>query len=108
LIAAVIQRFDGQRYELVAYVVMNDHVHVLVRPLLQYELHEILHSWKSYSAHQMQRDSRRRGQIWQHEYFDRIVRDDKELSEKINYILQNPWKRWPEINEYRWVWPLES
>jgi len=39
-------------------------------------------------------------------YFDRIVRDDKEFAQKRDYIIGNPWKRWPDIAEYRWVWPL--
>ncbi len=107
LIVAAMKRFDVQRYELVAYVVMNDHVHALVRPLATYELKDILHSWKSYTARQMQRETNRRGQVWQHEYFDRIVRNDNELVEKLNYIVRNPWKRWSDVDEYRWVWPLE-
>ena len=31
--------------------------------------------------------------------------DDKEFVEKFDYILGNPWKRWPELAEYAWVWP---
>ncbi len=107
LIVAAMKRFDVQPYALVAYVVMNDHVHALVKPLATYELKDILHSWKSYPARQMQRETNRRGQVWQHEYFDRIVRNDNELVEKLNYIVRNPWKRWSDVDEYRWVWPLE-
>ncbi len=55
----------------------------------------------------VQGETNRRGQVWQHEYFDRIVRNDNELVEKLNYIVRNPWKRWPDVDEYRWVWPLE-
>lgn len=53
----------------------------------------------------MQREYGRRGRIWQDEYFDRIVRDEKEFAEKFNYIVGNPWKRWPELTHYGWVWP---
>lgn len=39
----------------------------------------------------------------QDEYFDRIVRDEAELLEKAQYIINNPFKVWPEIEEYPWV-----
>ena len=107
MVAAAMKKFDGQRYELAAYVVMDDHVHALLTPLATYELKGILHSWKSFTSRQMQRRHRRFGRVWQDEYFDRIVRDDRELAEKQKYIIVNPWKRWPEMESYLWVWPLE-
>ena len=100
------KRFDGQRYELPAYVVMDDHVHALLAPLVPYELQSILHSWKSFTARQMQREHKRFGRVWQDEYFDRIVRDDKEFIQKLEYIVGNPWKRWPGVDQYPWVWPI--
>ncbi|MBV8054595.1 MAG: transposase [Deltaproteobacteria bacterium] len=108
LVAAAIMSFQGQRYELAAYVVMDDHVHALVTPLSGYDLASILHSWKSFTARQMQRNHKRYGRVWQDEYFDRIVRNDKEFVQKLDYIIGNPWKRWPEMGQYRWVWPLED
>ncbi len=84
---------------------MDDHV--LLAPLAPYELQGILHSCKSFTAHQMQRQHKRTGRVWQDEYFDRITRDDKELSQTAEYIVTNPWKRWPKIEEYPWVWPPE-
>jgi putative transposase len=106
LVAAAIISFRARQYELAAYVVMDDHVHALVAPLPGYDLAGILHSWKSFTARQMQREHKRYGCVWQDEYFDRIVRDDKEFVQKLNYIVQNPWKRWPEMGKYDWVWPL--
>ncbi len=44
------------------------------------------------------------GRVWQEEYFDRVVRDEAELVEKAQYILDNPRKRWPEGRDYLWVW----
>src|ERR1700687_4369077 len=72
LIAAELNHKHEQRYELYAYVIMNDHVHVLLRPLDDQPLEKIIHSWKSFTAHTMQRRHRRRGRLWQDEYFDRI------------------------------------
>jgi putative transposase len=103
-IASSLQYFDQQRYDLLAFVVMPDHVHVLVRPKNGFCLSQIVHTWKSYSAYALQREFSRRNAIWQDEYFDRIVRDQDELNEKVQYILTNPLKIMPEIHDYRWVW----
>ena len=46
LVVAAMKSFDGQRYQLAAYVVMDDHVHALLTPLAGYELKAILHSWE--------------------------------------------------------------
>ena len=107
LVVAAIKSFDGQRYQLAAYVVMDDHVHVLLRPFAGYELKAILHSWKSFTARQMQREHKRFGRVWQDESFDRIVRDDGEFAQKLDYNVGNPWKRWPGIRDTPWVWPLD-
>jgi hypothetical protein len=55
LVASAIRSFDGERYQPLAYVVMDDHVHALVWPFPAHGLDGIVHSWKSFSAHQMQR-----------------------------------------------------
>ncbi len=102
LIADALRHFEGRRYELFGYVVMNDHVHVVVRPIDPHSLIAIIHSWKSFTANRLQREHRRHGGVWQDEYFDRLIRS--ELTEKLEYIANNPRKRWPEIVEYRWVW----
>ena len=107
LVMTAIRKFEGQRYELAACVVMDDHVHVLLAPLPPHELKAILHSWRSFTARQMQHDHKRFGQVWQDEYFDRIIRDDRELAQKAEYIVSNPQKRWPELQDYPSVWPEE-
>jgi len=103
VVVSALRHFDGTRYELLVYVVMHNHVHVLVEPKDKHPLQGIVHSWKSYTANRLQREFGRRNRIWQDEYFDRIVRDEAEFFEKAQYILNNPWKTWPEIKEYPWV-----
>jgi putative transposase len=103
LVANAIKCFDGERYGLLAYVVMDDHVHVLVAPGEDFPLQKIIHSWKSFTANRLQRDFGRAGAIWQKEYFDRIVRDEAELMQKIEYVVGNPARRWPETVDYAWT-----
>jgi putative transposase len=103
VVVSALHYFDEQRYGLFAFVVMNDHTRVLVAPAPNHQLQDIVHSWKSFTAHTL-RQNGRCVSVWQDEYFDRIVRDELELAEKARYILANPWKRWPACDEYPWVW----
>jgi len=53
LVESSLRHFDGQRYTINEYVVASNHVHALVTPLAEYELSDILHSWKSFTAHEI-------------------------------------------------------
>lgn len=106
LVAGAIFHFDNVRYKLFAFVVMNDHVHLIVQPFQGQHLENIIHSVKSFTANQLQRRFQRTGKVWQPEYFDRIIRNQKEFAGATQYILLNPWKRWPALEKYEWVWTL--
>ncbi len=103
LVASAIKHFDGQRYKLYGYVVMNDHCHALLEPRSGYTIQQIMYSWKSFTANRLQREHGRIGAVWQREYFDRIMRDENEFIEKLQYIVNNPQKRWPGAKSYQWV-----
>ena len=103
LVLDAVAHFDGDRYSLLAAVVMNDHVHALVRPATGHDLSKILHSWKSFSAHQLVRAGRR-APVWLDEYHDTIIRDGAHLQQAIRYIELNPRKRWPSLNGYEWLY----
>ncbi|MFI5354709.1 MAG: REP-associated tyrosine transposase [Desulfobaccales bacterium] len=103
-IMSALRHFDGSRYELFAGVVMHDHVHVLIKPLEENPLQDIIHAWKSFTAHKFRQEFGRKAPVWQDEYFDRIVRDERELLDKAQYIFYNPLKTWPEVEDYPWVW----
>ncbi|MEW6112079.1 MAG: transposase [Thermodesulfobacteriota bacterium] len=102
-VVTAIKHFEDQRYALPVYVVMDDHVHVLVSPLDGFELHHIVHTWKSFSSKSLVRDWGRTSPVWHREYFDRVVRNDTEFMQKTQYILANPFKRWPSVQEYPWA-----
>jgi REP element-mobilizing transposase RayT len=81
--------FNGSRYRLGEFTIMPNHLHVLVTPLGEYQLRFILHSWKSYSAKQINRILGRSGQVWQHESFDHLVRNAVQLDRIEEYIRNN-------------------
>ena len=103
IIASALEFFHTSRYWLVAYVIMDDHVHVLVQLSHANKLQSIVHSWKSYSTRQLHQDKVRESRVWQNEYLDRIIRNSHELSDTIQYISTNPQKRWPDSIEYEWL-----
>lgn len=103
LVVDAIEHFHKRRYWLLAYVIMDDHVHILVRLASDKPLQTVLHSWKSFTANQLQRRFERIGAVWQDESFDRIVRDTNELQNALQYIAHNPVKRWPDTREYPWL-----
>jgi REP element-mobilizing transposase RayT len=103
-VVSAIRHFANERYQLFAYVVMNDHVHVLLSPNDAVSLLSIVQSWKSFTANLFQRKHGRRGALWQRSFFEHAVRNDEDLNTKAEYIVNNPAKRWPGVENYPWVW----
>ena len=103
VVCQALLHFDGERYLLGAYVVMDDHLHLMVCPLPEFKLDKILHSWRSYTANRLQRMSGRYGEIWQEEPYDRMLWNNKEIQQKAIYIWDNPFRRWPELREYAFM-----
>ena len=97
IVADTLSHFDGQRYRLGAWVVMPNHVHAIVTPLDEYDLSAILHSWKSYSAHEINELFGRTGQVWQRESYDHIIRNERTLFKIEEYIDRNPEKAGVEV-----------
>jgi carbamoylphosphate synthase large subunit/REP element-mobilizing transposase RayT len=89
IVADALRFFDGERYHLDAFVVMPNHVHALVQPTGNNSLSEILHSWKSFTANEINRALNRDEKIWMHESYDHIVRNWEELLNWRNYIAGN-------------------
>ncbi|MDQ3116555.1 MAG: carbamoyl-phosphate synthase large subunit, partial [Verrucomicrobiota bacterium] len=92
IVAQALRHFDGDRYQLDAFVVMPNHVHALVQTEEKGTLSEVLHSWKSFSAKEINRSLGRSGPLWQDESFDRMVRDYDELERYREYVAANPAK----------------
>ena len=90
IVDGALRHFEGQRYELDEYVIMPNHVHVLVKPMARQRLMDILHSWKSFTANQINQRLGRTGQLWQHESYDHIVRHESAMEAIRRYIRENP------------------
>jgi REP element-mobilizing transposase RayT len=88
----MIRLFDARRYALDEFVIMPNHVHALLQPLGGAKLSDIVAPWKKFSARQINAGLKRRGALWQAEWFDHIVRDRERLEKFRVYILGNPAK----------------
>jgi len=92
--AAVVERalryYDGTQYDLHAWVVMPNHVHVLFTPREGFALAEIVQAWKSVSARRANRLLSRKGRLWQEDYLDRYMRDARHHERAVGYIEWNP------------------
>ena len=99
--------FHSTRYCLHAWVVMPNHVHVLIEPLGKYSLQKIVHSWKSFTAKRMIGADAllsSHGRVWQPEYFDRFIRDEKHYRAVVDYIHGNPVKARLVAKTQDWPW----
>ncbi|MEO6034861.1 MAG: primosomal protein N', partial [Verrucomicrobiota bacterium] len=106
--------WHGKKLHCYLACVMPDHIHLLIQPLPIAEnkgigvhsLSEILHSIKSFSAHEVNQLMRRTGLVWNDESYDRIVRSEANLHEKWNYIWNNPRKIGlvGPLEEYPYIW----
>ncbi len=81
---------DNVDYDVIAFVVMPNHVHLLIKPSGDKTLSDIIQSIKRFSSLQINRKLAREGRVWQKEYFDRIVRSSEQLKHYVSYIITNP------------------
>jgi REP element-mobilizing transposase RayT len=106
IVAGALTYFEAVRYRLYAWCVMPNHVHAVVQPLGAWPLARILQSWKSYSSKKANAVLGRDGRFWQKEYFNRIVRDEADLTRTIEYVVGNPAKsglmEWPFVSDAGW------
>ncbi|SOD96712.1 transposase [Spirosoma fluviale] len=118
LVARRIREANGAGYELLAYCIMSNHVHLVVNTANQLDtlqpdeevtsanyrqVYQTLKVIKGGSAFEANRLLDRKGAFWQSESYDHYVRDSGELKRILNYTVQNPvkaglvmdWQDWP-------------
>ena len=102
-VAAKLQSMKNEYYELIAYCIMPNHIHLLINPYLEkdiehrgttlkYPVADILRLIKGSTARECNLKLGRTGQFWHRESYDHYVRDNEELERIILYILNNPVK----------------
>jgi putative transposase len=91
IVADALRFHAGKHHDLIAWVVMPNHVHAVVRPLPGWTLSKILQSWKGFTARQINLQSNRVGKpFWQAESYDHLIRDDEDRYRCSHYTIMNP------------------
>ena len=97
-----------QRFEMCVYgyVVMPEHVHLLLSEPEKGSLADALHYLKlSFTKRLPQRGGdKSKGSFWQKRYYDRNVRNWQEFTVKLRYLHRNPVKRGLVKNAADWKW----
>lgn len=99
-----------QQFKLLGYVIMPDHIHLLIWPLGAYSISEIMRDYKTFTAKRIIRQAevenrqdlltafnqagqetrRSDNKVWQDDFWDKIIFTEKFLRQKLNYIHRNP------------------
>jgi len=118
IVVDTIHHFLAHPHQLLCFCIMPNHVHLickpcnlvdrvssvrLVSPYESFPLTRILRRIKGATARQANLILRRQGAFWQHESYDRVIRDGEELEMTLWYVLNNPvkarlvdeWQKWP-------------
>jgi type I restriction enzyme R subunit/putative DNA methylase len=93
-----------KRYALLAWVVMPNHVHVMIAQQPEFRLGDIVQSWKRHTAVAINRIVGRRGPLWRREYWDRYIRDEGHFQYALEYLHRNPVKAGLVRRPEDWPW----
>jgi REP element-mobilizing transposase RayT len=103
LVEDALRFHHGKHYDLRAWVVMANHVHVLFK-VGEKPMSQVVAEWKEYTAREANKVLGRRGHFWTKDYWDTYMRDsDHELRAR-NYIENNPVKALLVRDARDWLW----
>ena len=113
IVSSAFAHFDRERYLIHSWVIMPNHVHLLVSMEKSSDLGGMIGSWKRFTATKINKTAGSQGPVWQRNYFDRIIRDWDHFMNVARYIRRNPAKaKLPEgrfrLYEAAWVEKLLS
>ncbi len=98
--ADAIRFFDGERYDIHAWCVMSNHAHVVLTIRGDWLPTKMMGSWKSFSAKRINAALSRRGEFWQEEGFDHLIRGPHSFRRICRYVWDNPASlpNWPWVS----------
>jgi putative transposase len=107
IVEALEYRRRQRRWFVYAYCVMPDHLHAVVQMrdaarVGGTSLLQVLSGFKSFTTHRAW-SAGLHGRLWQHDQYDRLLRNDGEFATRCRYVLDNPvrkglvedWTEWP-------------
>jgi REP element-mobilizing transposase RayT len=102
LVESALLFFDGDRYRLLAWAIMPNHVHIMIEQIDGFALSGVVHSWKSFTAKEINRLRGTSGSVWAPDYHDRFIRNAEHYEHAVHYIEQNPVKAGLVLRAQNW------
>jgi REP element-mobilizing transposase RayT len=97
------RQFANGRYELRAWVLMPNHVHVLFK-VGAIPMSEIVRDWKKHTGRLANKVLGKQGAFWAEDYFDVFMRDGEHERRTVRYIENNPTKAKLVRDPKEWPW----
>jgi REP element-mobilizing transposase RayT len=104
IVDGALRHFEGERYALLAWCIMPNHVHTLLRTHSGWRTGDIVHSWKGYTAQAINALRATRGTFWAPDYYDRSIRNEAHYWRAVRYIHANPVKAHLCTAPEQWLW----
>jgi putative transposase len=99
-------------FDMLAYVILPDHFHMIIQPTGEHNFSKIMHSFKPNftKAYKKVAGIQEPLQFWQMRFWDHVIRDDRDMENHLSYIHYNPVKHglvadprdWPESSFLEW------
>jgi putative transposase len=96
--------FDADRYDLQAWCIMPNHIHVLLVTEPTHLLGQIVKTWKSQATRSINKACNTTDAVFARDYFDRYMRTSSQMSATIGYIEQNSVKAGLCLQSDQWPW----
>ena len=108
IVAEGLLHFDTERYQMDSFVIMPNHVHILIQMIPGFPIEKTVQSWKRIAARQINEVSGMTGSLWHKRYWDRLVRSEKHFWKIRRYIQRNPGKAHLREGEYLLYLPWDT
>lgn len=103
MVEEILLEADGTDYQMQAWVIMPNHVHLLL-DVWNVPLVKLINGWKGKASRKANQQLGRRGAFWQEDYYDTLIRDAAHLKRAIRYTEQNPVKAFLAKTARAWPW----
>ena len=104
----MIEVLEGARerlgFLLCGYVLMPDHWHALIWTRYPLTISQVIHDVKKVAARRLHGRRGSEGPVWQHQFWDRFVRHEKEFHQRLDYMHLNPVRKGLVSKPDQWPW----
>jgi putative transposase len=108
IVAKLLHYRDADAYQLHAFVLMPNHLHLLLTPRANTTLEKAMQLIKGGSSHEIHKQLGHRREIWQSGFHEATIRDVPDYQSKVRYIHQNPVAARLVVNPSEWKWSSAS